>query len=170
MNYFHEEQKPGQMWTVVAIAAVALVLVVVLPQAAVLPIRVVLLLLITLVVLVVLLAARLVVDVDREQITIRFRVIWPTRRIAIRDVRRAYVLKYRPIIDYGGYGVRLGLKGWAYNVSGNHGVLVETKNGSRLMIGSQRPNELEAAIERAKGELEGHPVTPGRINAPRPGT
>jgi hypothetical protein len=30
---------------------------------------------------------------------------------------------------------------------------VETKNGSRLMIGSQRPKELEAAIARAmRGE------------------
>jgi len=68
----------------------------------VLPIGVVLLLLITLAVPVLLLAARLIVDVDREQITVRFRFIWPTRRILIGDVRRADALKYRPLIDYGG--------------------------------------------------------------------
>ena len=152
MTYFHEEQRPGQLWTLLAIGAAALVLAFVLPQAAVLPGSVVLLLLLTLVVTVLLLAARLVVDVDREEITIHFRLIWPTKRISIAEVRRAYAMKYRPIIDYGGYGVRLGLKGWAYNVSGDEGVLVEMTSGARLMIGSRRPKELEAAIERAKRE------------------
>jgi len=130
------------------------VLAFVIPQAAVLPASVMLLLLVTLAITVLLLAARLVVDVDRQEITIHFRLIWPTKRISIAEVRRACAMKYRPIIDYGGYGVRLGLKGWAYNVSGNEGVLVETIGGARLMIGSQRAKELEAAIERAKREQE----------------
>ncbi len=64
-------------------------------------------------------------------------------------------MTYRAFLDYGGYGVRLGLRGWAWSVSGNQGVLVESTNGSRLMIGSQRPKELVAAIARAKRELEG---------------
>ena len=51
--------------------------------------------------------------------------------------------------------MRLGFRGWAWSVSGDEGVLVETNDGSRLMIGTQRPNELEAAIERAKREQEG---------------
>jgi len=42
--------------------------------------------------------------------------------------------------------VRLGFRGWAFNVSGDEGVLVETNDGSRLMIGSQRPKGLEKAI------------------------
>ncbi len=154
MTYFHEEQRPGQLWTLLAIGAAALVLAFVIPQAAVLPASVMLLLLVTLAITVLLLAARLVVDVDRQEITIHFRLIWPTKRISIAEVRRACAMKYRPIIDYGGYGVRLGLKGWAYNVSGNEGVLVETIGGARLMIGSQRAKELEAAIERAKREQE----------------
>ena len=43
----------------------------------------------------------------------------------------------------------------AYDVSEDAGVLVEIDGGSRLMIGSQRPKELENAIARAKQELEG---------------
>jgi len=43
----------------------------------------------------------------------------------------------------------------AYDVSEDEGVLVEMDGGSRLMIGSQRPKELENAIARAKQELEG---------------
>ena len=74
------------------------------------------------------------------------------------DVRKAEAMKYRPFLDYGGYGVRLGLRGWAWSVSGDEGVLVETNDGSRLMIGSQRPKELEAVIEPAKREQEGQPT------------
>ena len=102
------------------------------------------------------LAASLETTVDHEAITVAFHFLWPKRRIPISDVRKAEATKYSPLLDYGGYGVRLGLRGWAWSVSGCEGVLVETNDGSRLMIGSQRPKELEAAIERAKPQEEGH--------------
>jgi len=103
------------------------------------------------------LAASLETTVDRDVITVAFHFLWPKRRIRISEVRKAEATKYSPLLDYGGYGVRLGFRGWAFNVRGDEGVFVETNDGSRLMIGSQRPRELEAAIERAKREREGHP-------------
>jgi hypothetical protein len=48
--------------------------------------------------------------------------------------------------------VRLAFRGWAFNVSGDEGVLAEMNHGSRVVIGSQRPKELEAAIVRARNE------------------
>ena len=39
--------------------------------------------------------------------------------------------------------------GWVFNTGGDEGVLVETTRGDRVMIGSQRAAELEAAIARA---------------------
>ncbi|MDP9251462.1 MAG: hypothetical protein M3O80_00520 [Chloroflexota bacterium] len=103
--------------------------------------------------------ARLVVDVDRDAVTVAFRFLWPTRRIPIGQVRKAEAIRYRPFLDYGGYGVRRGFRGSAYTVSGNEGVLVETNNGSRVMIGSRRPEELEAAIALARRAWED--VRPG---------
>lgn len=101
------------------------------------------------------LAANLETTVDREAITVAFHFLWPKRRIPISEVRKAEATMYRPFLDYGGYGVRLGFRGWAFNVSGNEGVLVETNDGSHLMIGSQRPKELEAAVARARGDRQG---------------
>lgn len=53
---------------------------------------------------------------------------------------------YRPIREFGGWGIR----GWggnrAYNMSGDQGVQLVLTNGQRLLIGTQRPQELEAAI------------------------
>jgi hypothetical protein len=151
---FHEEQRFRQrwIWTLLAIAALPVLAVVAIRGPGSLPLIAPFLLL---AVGVLVAFARLVVDVDREAITVAFRFLWPKRTIPISEVRNAEVITYRAFLDYGGYGVRLGLRGWAWIVSGDQGVLVERKNGARLMIGSQRPKELVAAIARAKRELEG---------------
>jgi hypothetical protein len=48
------------------------------------------------------------------------------------------------------------LRGWgarkAYNVSGNRGVELTLQDGSTIMIGSQRADELEWAIRSAQGK------------------
>ena len=60
---------------------------------------------------------------------------------------------YRPILEYGGWGIRYTMgRGWAYNVSGNQGVQLELASGKRILIGSQRAEELARAIGEAKGQ------------------
>ena len=162
MTYYHEEQQFRQPWLLVLLMALAIPAVIVAIDVAVRQPALLLPALLlgpgVIAVIALLFAlARLVVDVDRDVITVAFHFLWPKRRIRILEVRKAEATKYSPLLDYGGYGVRLGFRGWAFNVSGDEGVLVETNDGSRVMIGSQRPKELEAAIERAKREQEGHP-------------
>lgn len=154
MTYFHEEQSFRQWWLWVLLAIAALPVAFVLATGGPV-VEVIIVPLVVLAIGALFVFARLVVDVDREAITIAFHFLWPKQRIALARVRRAVATRYRPLIDYGGYGVRLGFKGWAYNVSGDEGVLVETTDGARVMIGSQRPKELEAAIARAKQERDG---------------
>ena len=69
------------------------------------------------------------------------------RRFTTQDLSQYYARKYKPILEYGGWGIRCSLrKGKAYNVSGNKGVQLVFKNGKQLLIGSQRAQELEQAI------------------------
>lgn len=69
------------------------------------------------------------------------------RRFAAEDLSECFARKYRPIREYGGWGIKGGWKGGrAYNVSGNEGVQLVFKNGKRLLIGSKQAWELEAAI------------------------
>ena len=69
------------------------------------------------------------------------------KRFGADDLSECYARKYRPIWEYGGWGIRYSFgKGKAYNVSGNEGVQLVFKNGRRLLIGSQRAGELEEAI------------------------
>jgi hypothetical protein len=70
------------------------------------------------------------------------------------DLNECFARKYRPILEYGGWGIRCGWKGGrAYNVSGNEGVQLVFKNGKRLLIGSKEAYGLEAAIRSVAQHL-----------------
>jgi hypothetical protein len=76
----------------------------------------------------------------------------PTYRrvVAIGMVRRIEVVTYRPIADYGFWGVRSGRDGErALIARGNRGVRLELMDGTRLLIGSQRPEVLATALEQS---------------------
>jgi len=70
------------------------------------------------------------------------------KKISVDGLSECYTRQYKPIREYGGWGIRCGIfrKGKAYNVSGNKGVQLIFKDGGRLLIGSQRAEKLEEAI------------------------
>jgi hypothetical protein len=73
------------------------------------------------------------------------------KKFTADDLSEYYARQYKPIREYGGWGIRCSFrKGKAYNVSGNKGVQLVFKNGKRLLIGSQRAEELEEAIRSIK--------------------
>ena len=67
-------------------------------------------------------------------------------QFSFESIQEAESCKYNPIRDYGGWGIRYGFKGKAYNVSGNKGVLIKFSEGNPLLIGSQKYLELSAVI------------------------
>jgi len=72
------------------------------------------------------------------------------RSVLIGDIRCVDVVTYRPISDFGFWGIRSGRDGErALTARGNRGVRLELSDGSKLLIGSQRPELLAAAIDRA---------------------
>ena len=76
------------------------------------------------------------------------------KRFGREELSEYYARQYKPIREYGGWGIRYSLRnGKAYNVSGNKGVQLVFTNGKRLLIGSQKADELETAI---RSILENH--------------
>lgn len=75
------------------------------------------------------------------------------RKIEWSQISKAYVRKYNAILEYGGWGLRLGIfgKGRAYNVSGNMGLQLELKSGKMFLIGTKKAEEMEEAITKASG-------------------
>jgi hypothetical protein len=57
--------------------------------------------------------------------------------------------KYRPLVEFGGWGIRWNAKAWAYTVSGNE--CIELKKGNhKIVIGSKKLNELLSALDKAQ--------------------
>jgi hypothetical protein len=69
------------------------------------------------------------------------------RRIFRSEIEQAFVRKYSPIGEYGGWGYRLGgSAGKAYNISGNQGLQLLLKSGEKLLIGTRHPEALAALM------------------------
>lgn len=64
------------------------------------------------------------------------------------NLSKCYVRKYNPIAEYGGWGFRLGLfgKGKAYNIAGDEGLQLEFNDNKKLLIGTQKPEELSEVV------------------------
>jgi len=145
---YHEEQHfHGAL---MGLLLVAMVLVVVITVVAVVFSRPGDALLLAVAPVVVVLVASLIslshldVDVTERGVSIAFRYLWPTRRIAFGDIVGLEVRRYNPLLEYGGWGVRLGPKGWGYMTSGKEGVQLRLRKGLPVLIGSARPRELGA--------------------------
>jgi hypothetical protein len=94
--------------------------------------------------------ARLITEVQSDGLYIRFIPFHPRfLRFSRETLLHWEAVKYNPLLDYGGWGIRYGLKGRAYNVRGNKGVQLELRDGKRVMIGSQRAEELARALTEA---------------------
>ncbi len=70
--------------------------------------------------------------------------------IKLDEIEKIEALQYKPLGDYGGWGIRYGFKGKAYNVSGNKGVKVHLTNKRNILFGTQKHNELAQILRKIK--------------------
>ena len=65
-----------------------------------------------------------------------------------KTIEQAYIREYSPITEYGGWGLRQGLfgKGKAYNISGNIGLQIVFTNRKKLLIGTQKSEEIRTFL------------------------
>ena len=71
------------------------------------------------------------------------------------SLTKSFVRQYSAITEYGGWGLRLGLfgKGKAYNVSGDKGLQLEFANNKKLLIGTNKPDQLTETLNKI-GQLK----------------
>jgi hypothetical protein len=70
--------------------------------------------------------------------------------IKLEDIEKFKAMEYSPLKEYGGWGIKYGFKGKAYNVSGNKGVKIFLNNGTNIMFGSQKHLELAKALKQVR--------------------
>ncbi|WP_291104519.1 MULTISPECIES: DUF6141 family protein [unclassified Flavobacterium] len=84
-----------------------------------------------------------------DGIYVRFFPIHIKYKIYTWDmINKSFVRKYNAITEYGGWGVRYGIfgSGKALNVSGNQGLQLVFANNKKLLIGTNKPQELSEAL------------------------
>lgn len=85
---------------------------------------------------------RLRTRIDQHGVHFQMRVFhWKEQTIPWADIDQIYVRQYSPVAEYGGWGMKGVGKNRAYNVRGNYGIQIVKKDGRRILIGTQRPDE-----------------------------
>jgi hypothetical protein len=86
------------------------------------------------------------VRITEDLIELRFGTGLIRKKIYLEEIESSQTVKNR---WYWGWGLRMTAHGPLYNVSGFQAVEVRLKNGSRVRIGTDVPQELQAAIQAA---------------------
>lgn len=87
--------------------------------------------------------------ITREGIYVRhFPFHLKSRFIAWDRITKCHVRQYKPLLEYGGWGIRYGIGGKAYNVSGNQGLQLEYDSNEKLLIGTEKAEELNTLLKK----------------------
>lgn len=85
--------------------------------------------------------------IEATGICYRFPPLLPGFRcIEKGKIENITVIRYHPIADYGGWGIRFSRKGRAYTTSGIYGIQIRLLTGKKILLGTQRPEEVYEAL------------------------
>ncbi|WP_350291295.1 hypothetical protein [uncultured Croceitalea sp.] len=94
---------------------------------------------------------RLKTSINENGIQYRFTPFHRKKRIiSWKEMSECYTRKYQPITEFGGWGIKPvpKSKDMAYNVKGNMGIQIKLKDGKKILIGTQKPEEAQLVINR----------------------
>jgi len=89
----------------------------------------------------------LTVRIQGGKLYVRFGIGWPRKTIPLAEIAAVEVTRTTFLEGWGLHRTR---RGWLYNVSGFDAVLLKLASGQSMMVGTDEPRRLKAAIERAQ--------------------
>ena len=102
-----------------------------------------------LITIVLLLIFRLDTVIKSDGIYVRFLPFQKSfKHYSWNEISKIYIRKYKPIKEYGGWGIRYGMqgKGKALNVSGNEGLQVQFNDNKKLLIGTKQALRIKETL------------------------
>ncbi len=156
MKVFKEEQRFTQLWLIVLMAVSLIVPITILfqeynkPESSLSLNKLILTIAVVLLTALLIFTFKLTTRIDEKGIYYQFFPFHlKLKLITWQNISKAYVRNYSPISDYGGWGLKGGwssAKGKAINVSGDVGIQLELKTGKKLLIGTQKENEVKRVL------------------------
>ena len=100
-------------------------------------------------VLILFIVFKLTTWIDEKGISYQFFPIHLKPKLLAWDkIEQIGTRKYKPLIEFGGWGYRWGIGGKALNVKGNKGIQIKLQNGDSLLIGTQKINQAQTVINK----------------------
>lgn len=97
---------------------------------------------------------RLDTSIDDEGIHVQFFPFHLKKRhYPWETIQSIAVRNYRPIVEFGGWGIRGFGSNRALNISGSIGLQIHFKNGKKLLIGTQKGGALSLLSEKLNAKL-----------------
>ena len=92
---------------------------------------------------------RLETTITKDEVQVLFFPFHLKKRTyPFSSIKKMEVITYSPIADYGGWGVRISFNGKAFNVRGDKGLKLYFDDRKPLLIGTQKPEELQKCLEQ----------------------
>ncbi len=95
--------------------------------------------------------------IDEKGIGYQFYPIhFSNKLIEWGSISKSYVRNYNAISEYGGWGVKFSFfrkRGKAFTTNGNMGLQLELKNGKKILIGTQKKDELQRTLDTYKNKI-----------------
>ncbi|TCP24250.1 hypothetical protein EV195_10652 [Tenacibaculum skagerrakense] len=95
---------------------------------------------------------KLTTKIDEKGVHYKFSPMhFSFKLIKWNEMEKVYTRKYDALSEYGGWGCKGGIfwkkeNGVAYNVSGDEGLQIITKEGKKILIGTQQINKVNQCI------------------------
>ncbi len=70
--------------------------------------------------------------------------------ISWNEIEKSEIRTYKPIREYGGWGLRYGKQGKAYTIKGKTGLQLYLKTGRKVLIGTNKSEELTQVLRYLK--------------------
>lgn len=98
-----------------------------------------------------LMMVKLVTEVRPGQLRVKMSGLWRSRKIPLNDITSAAVVRFDPVRDWGGYGIRVSGRGRAFLSGGTEGVEVRTRTRGLFLVSSGRAAELARVLRESAG-------------------
>ena len=111
-------------------------------------------LLILVLVIILFLVLKLQTKIDENGIKFKFYPFQVSyNNIDWSNISECYIRNYNPISEFGGWGIKSSFRrdtGKAYTIKGSIGLQLKLKNGKKILIGTQKNEEIKRVIETYK--------------------
>lgn len=93
---------------------------------------------------------RLTIVIDTVGLHYRYPIFYPKQKTIVKeDIKKYSFRKYDAIFEFGGWGIKKSRKnGRCVTIHGDTALMLELKNGEKILIGTQNKDGVERAMKR----------------------